>query len=185
MLGEQRKMLGAPGPSCGSGLALGPVTRESHSVSKTCPQTAPWLEGPIRASEATRPLTVGEAHQASSSTSPASFVSGGRGSAAYKLFSFTDSAFFFMNHAGSASGLSVCKTTNQEKFDLTQAGKFPSITRGKCWCIRERPRAGDSPRGRGWAGGPVRAFGGSRVGGRHPRAPAAPARSSLHPPVSP
>lgn len=80
-----------------------------------------------------------------------------------------------MNHAGSASGLSVCKTTNQEKFDLTQAGKFPSITRGKCWCIRERPRTGDSPRGRGRAGGPVRALGGSRVGGRHPRAPAAPA----------
>ena len=59
-----------------------------------------------------------------------------------------------MNHAGSASGLSVCKTTNQEKFDLTQAGKFPSITRGKCWCSRERPRAGDSPRGRGQGRGP-------------------------------
>lgn len=69
--------------------------------------------------------------------------------ATYKLLSFTDSAFFFMNHAGSASGLTVCKTTNQEKFDLTQAGNFPSITRRKCWSSRERHRAGDSPRGTG------------------------------------
>lgn len=59
-----------------------------------------------------------------------------------------------MNHAGSASGLTVCKTTNQEKFDLTQAGKFPSITRGKCWSSRERHGAGDSPRGRGQDRGP-------------------------------
>lgn len=88
----------------------------------------------------------------SSSSSPASFISAGWGNLAYKLLSFTDSAFFFMNHAGSASGLSVCKTTNQEKFDLTQAGKFPSITRGKCWSRGERHKAGDSRRGMGGQG---------------------------------
>lgn len=110
----------------------------------------------------------------SSSSATVSFFSGGWGHVSYKLFSFTGSTFFFMNHAGSASGLSVCKTTNQEKFDLTQAGKFPSITRGKCWCSRERHRAGDRPRGAGTGqGAPVWALGGSGVGGRHPRAPTA------------
>lgn len=39
MLGEQRGVLGAPGPSPGSGLALGPVTRENHSTCKTRLQT--------------------------------------------------------------------------------------------------------------------------------------------------
>ena len=62
MLGEQRGMLGAPGPSHGSGLALGPVTRESHSIDKTCLQTRTMAGGATRVSEATWPLVVDEAH---------------------------------------------------------------------------------------------------------------------------
>lgn len=98
------------------------------------------------------PLAVG-AGPSSSSSSSREFHLWSLGNVAYKLLSFTESAFFFMNHAGSASSLSVCKTTNQETFDLTQAGKIPSITRGKCWSSRERLRAGDSPRGWGWRRG--------------------------------
>lgn len=62
----------------------------------------------------------------------------------------------------------VCKTTNQETSDLTQAGKIPSITRGKCWSSRERLRAGGSPGGEGGQPGLPQSSG---VGGRHPQAP--------------
>lgn len=76
-----------------------------------------------------------------------------------------------MNHAGSASSFSVCETTNQEKFDLTQAGKFPSIIRGKCWSSRERHRLVTARGERvGGVGGPAWALPVSRVGGRHTQA---------------
>lgn len=96
-----------------------------------------------------------------------SSISGAWGNATYKSFVFTDCAFFFMNHAGSASGLSVCETTALETSDLTHAGKFPSITRGKCRSRRERHRAGNGPRGRAVGAG---CGAGAGLGGREPPA---------------
>lgn len=81
------------------------------------------------------------------------------GNVPYKSLSLRDSAFFFMNHAGSASGLSVCRTTNQEKFDLTRQGTFHPSQEENVGAAG-RHRAGDRPRGcRGQQGaslGPTR-----------------------------